>query len=60
MDKIVDIKNIEVFEQAAEGLAVGRSTSSITSDTVKADLYDIKEYMISFSDHIINVYKFRN
>lgn len=47
--KIVDIKNIEVFEQAAEGLAVGRSTSSIISDTVKADLYDIKEYVLLYN-----------
>lgn len=47
--KIVDIRNIEVFEQAAEGLAVNRSTSSNTADTVQADLYDIKEYVLLYN-----------
>lgn len=47
--KIVDIKNINVFEQAAEGLAINRSTSSTTADTIQADLYDIKEYVLLYN-----------
>jgi len=52
--KVVDIKNIELFEQAAEGLAIRNTTVSITSEGVEAQLDSplihnyIKQYDIFF------------
>lgn len=45
----IDIKNMEVFEKAAEGLAANRTAVSTVNDSVKVDMYLIKQYVTLYN-----------
>lgn len=47
--QIVDVKNMEVFERAAEGLAANRTAISTVNDSAKVDMYSVREYVALYN-----------
>lgn len=46
--KLIDIKNVELFEAAFEGLALGRLVSSSISDTISENTHEINSYIAAY------------